>query len=254
MSINPVRFDLINNAKDSLRHAVKHLTEPGGPAPEDLKYAIRDVAHVVELLLKERLRREHDVFVYQHIDKYKSKDAKTIDTGTAITRLLMLCNVRLSDADKNTIEACRSIRNDIEHYQFTMDIKAARGVIGRMLSFIFGFSREYLDLNLEAEFKKDDSWKALIDIYEFWEAHGKTLEAQLVEKDIPYCDCPACSAGTFDLEAMQCLLCGHRDQEVECESCHDTVWESEVETFDEEDRSFTICKDCIESMRADQEY
>jgi len=48
MKPNETKFDLINNAKDSLIHAVEHLTNPNGIKARDLKYAIRDVVHVVE--------------------------------------------------------------------------------------------------------------------------------------------------------------------------------------------------------------
>lgn len=75
MAKNPIKFDLINNARSSLIHAVGHLINPDGVTEHDLKYAIRDVAHVVELLLKERLRRIHEAFVWQDVDKYPSSKA-----------------------------------------------------------------------------------------------------------------------------------------------------------------------------------
>jgi len=249
-----VQFNLINNAKDSLKHAIGHLTTGGGPKPEDLKYAIRDVAHVIELLLKERLNRIHPAFVYQNVDKFKALDAKTVDTETAITRLLTLANVVLNKAALNTIKACRRVRNDIEHYEFEFDLKEAQGIIGRMLSFIFDFSRQYLSLDLEVEFRKDDSWKGLIDIYEFWEAHAATLEKQLLEQNIPYCECPSCGAATFDLGKSKCLLCEHTDEQIECEACGETIWVSESEMFggmdgDEDsgvyEYEITVCQECI---------
>jgi hypothetical protein len=56
MTNESIKFDLINNAKDSLNHAVEHLTNSDGVKAGDLKRAIRDVAHAIELLLKERLQ------------------------------------------------------------------------------------------------------------------------------------------------------------------------------------------------------
>jgi len=58
MTIISIKFDLINNAKDSLHHAVEHLTDPDGIQGSDLKIAIRDIGHVIELLLK-----RHHAFV-----------------------------------------------------------------------------------------------------------------------------------------------------------------------------------------------
>jgi ribosomal protein L37E len=255
MPTKRTEFNLINNARDSLDHAVEHLSNPDGIQARDLKLAIRDVAHVVELLLKERLKNTHTAFMYQSIDKYKSKGAFTVDTKTAINRLLTICNIALDDSAKKTIEACRDIRNDIEHYQFIMDPKEARGIIGRMLSFIFDFSKRYLNLDLEEEFRADDRWKSLVEIYAFWEAHGKVIERQLAEQDKPHCGCPSCSADTFDISSSECLLCGHVDEETQCYSCGEPVWLSQAHKIQEVDvdpetgpyeHEIIICDECFE--------
>lgn len=68
---NKIRFNLVENAKDSLAHAVEHLTGPEEPTPGDLKRAILDVAQVVELILEERVHRTHRAFIWENIDKYR---------------------------------------------------------------------------------------------------------------------------------------------------------------------------------------
>ena len=90
-----MKFNLIENAKDSLAHAVEHLTGSEKPAPSDLKRAILDVAHVVELLLKERVRRIHRAFIWENIDKYPSLKAQIIGTDKAVSRLLNLQGIVL---------------------------------------------------------------------------------------------------------------------------------------------------------------
>lgn len=258
-----IKFNLINNAKDSLGHAVEHLTNPKGIKPSDLKIAIRDVAHVIELLLKERLSRIHPAFIWLDIDKYPSNEVKTIGVEKAVMRLLKLGGIVFSDDSIKTIKACRKIRNSIEHYEFELEEKEAKVIIGRMLSFIFDFSKRYLELDLEKEFRNDSSWEGLIDMYEFWEAHSATLEKQLSEQDKPICACPSCSADTFDLSKGECALCGHREEQIKCEGCGNWVWESESENFggmhgDEEsgmfEYSITLCKDCIKKEDEFQEY
>lgn len=256
MPINPIKFDLINNAKDSLHHAVKHLTDPEGIQGRDLKVAIRDIAHVIELLLKEKLRRIHPAFIYQDIDKYQSPEATTITTDKAIERIFKFAGIVLGEDSKRTITSCRKIRNAIEHYEFELNPKEAKGVIGRMLSFIFDFSKKYLELDLEGEFRKDDTWKALIEIYEFWEAHAATIEKRLSEENKAIDECPSCGAATFDLSESKCLLCAHYEDQIECDRCHNLVWESDTQTFEgiegDEDSgayhySYTICNSCCEA-------
>jgi len=250
------KFDLIENAKDSLRHAIEHLTNIDGVQAGDLKRSIRDVAHVIELLLKERLRRIHPAFIWQNIDKYPSSMANTVSTVGAVERLLKLAGISLNEDSKKTITSCKKLRDNIEHYEFELDLKEVKAIIGRMLSFIFDFSKCHLNLDLEQEFRDDETWKELIEIYEFWEAHSKVLEKQLSSQNIPVCDCPSCGAGTFNVSDGECALCSHHEEQIECEGCKNLVWESEAETFggldgDEDtgvyEYSITLCKSCIEA-------
>jgi len=258
MKNKKIRFNLIENAKDSLAHAVEHLTGPEKPTPGDLKRAILDVAHVIELILKECVRRIHRAFIWENVDKYPSLKAQTIGTDKAVSRLLNLEGIALTKDSKKTLLTCRRIRNFIEHFEFEIELKEARAIVGRMLSFIFTFAKSHLELDLETDFKEDDRWSELIQIYEFWEAHSTALERQLSEEGTPVCDCPSCDATTFDLSVMECIFCGHREEQIECDICHETVWETDTETFDlvEADRepeSVTVCQTCIERSQAEED-
>ncbi len=252
-------FDLINNARDSLNHAVEHLTGPNEIEAGDLKRAIRDVAHVIELLLKERLRRVHPAFIWEKIDKYPSTEAYIINTNSAVRRLVRLANLSFTEDSRKTISACKKIRDSIEHYEFRLDFAEARGIIGRMLSFIFDFSKNHLGLDLETEFRADDRWGKLIEIYEFVEAHGDLLEKHLSENNKYTRDCPWCGAMTFDVTESKCVLCGHAEPLVQCSACEEWVLESEIESHVEVDydmegptsaTSFTICERCIDEYEA----
>lgn len=248
-----IKFSLIDNAKDSLCHAVEHLTNPDGIAPTDLKHAIRDVAHVVELLLKERLHQIHPVFIWENIDKYPSKNANTVRIDVAMERLLKLAGIVLTEDHKKTISACKKIRNSIVHYEFEIDEKEGKVIIGRLLSFVFGFSKQYLGLDLEKEFRSDDRWRFLLDLWWFWDAHSAALEKELSEQGKPIWECPSCHAVTFDISESECLLCGHSDELIECDMCNNAIFESETETIREiEGDSYTICKDCIERIDKDR--
>ena len=86
-----IEFDLLNNAKDSLRQAVELLAfKDIGSNHARLKHAITASAHCIELLLKERLRRVNPAFVWENVDKYPSLEARTVTVDTAISRLSRL--------------------------------------------------------------------------------------------------------------------------------------------------------------------
>jgi len=248
-------FDLITNARDSLAHAVSHLAGPDGNSPANLKIAVREVAQVVELLLKERLRRVHPAFAWENVDKYPSREATTIGTQKAVERLASICNIHLSPGARESIRACRRLRNDIEHYEFNLEEKQAQGIIGRLLSLIFDFSNHHLGLDLEAEFRQDHRWKALVDIFEFWEAHGSAIAKSLQEAKRDVMDCPSCGAPTFDREDQKCGLCGHKEELFECENCRKLFLESDVSSLSlDEHGEITLCHSCEGRDEGDIDY
>jgi len=253
------KFDLLENARDSLSHAVEHLTKADSPSGKDLKRIILDVSHVVELILKERLRKIHPAFIWVNIDKFPSSSSQIVGTEKAINRLLNLEGIALPEESIKTLRICRKIRNSIEHFEFEIEIKKARIVVGRMLSFIFSFAKYHLGLDWENDFKKDRKWNALLSIYEFWEAHSETLEKQLMEDGEDICECPSCGAFTYNLSTPECALCGHFEERVICENCNEEFWESETETFEGVDGDesgvyefrFTTCRNCLEKQIAE---
>ncbi len=255
-------FSLIENARSSLQHAVEHLTKIEVANNYDIKFAIRDVTHVVELLIKEYLQRIHPSLIWQDVDKYPSLEANIVSLGKAAKRIVNIGEIRLSDESQKTIQTCKKIRDKIEHFECTFDQKEAKVVIGRMLAFIFDFSKKYLNLELESDFRADDTWDSLISMYEFWSAQKDIIEKRMKEQGICVYICPMCGADTFDVNEKECNLCGHKEDFVECDICHEEYFESETEIerevdYDEEGvsfaREFRICENCREkaSMNID---
>ena len=212
MSVRKViEFDLLNNAKDSLRQAVELLAfEEIGSDNARLKHAITASAHCIELLLKERLRRINPAFVWENVDKYPSLKARTVTGETAIHRLKSIGHVSFSADDERNLESLRNTRNAIEHYEWRTSEKEAKVIVGNALSFAFSFARDELGMNLENDFKHDDTWKMLLDaVYDFARSHGKRLEARLRARGgFPQC-CDECGELTVPMDGGSCELCGH---------------------------------------------
>jgi hypothetical protein len=205
------QFDLMANATDSLRQAVELLAWKNiGNDFARLKHAITNVAHAIELLLKERLRRVNPAFVWENVDKYPSLEARTVTVETAISRLNNICNVSLSNKDKDILRSLRRTRNAIEHYEWVTTEKEAKVIVGSALSFAFSFSAEYLDTDLTDVFKQDDTWQVFIDdLPDFVRAHGERLESILrMQGDFPTC-CDTCGELTIPRHGGSCSLCGH---------------------------------------------
>ena len=151
-----IEFDLLSNAVDSLLHAIDHIAPMGDEAvAKDYKQAILAVAHAVELLLKERLRREHPALIWRNVDKYPSLDAQTVTVDEAIARLESICGVKISDEDRSAIRSSKLLRNSIQNTTgFSTTEKAARKSIGKMLAFIPEFSDKELAHPIREDLKR----------------------------------------------------------------------------------------------------
>ena len=206
-----IQFDLLANARDSLRQAVELLAwKDIGSDHARLKHAITNAAHSIELLLKERLRQVNPALVWENVDKYPSLEARTVTVDTAISRLKNIGGITFTDNDAKNLRSLRTTRNAIEHYEWRTTEKEAKIIVGNALSFAFSFAVEQLGTDLAADFKRDDTWRALIDeLNDFVRAHGARIEANLIEKsEFPTC-CDACGELTVPMRGGSCELCGH---------------------------------------------
>jgi len=157
-----IKFDLLTNAKDSIRQAVELMAwKEIGTEHGRLKHAITHAAHAVELLLKERLRRENEALLWENVDKYPSLEARTVSVDTAVSRLRKIAKIDITDGDVDIIRSLRRTRNAIEHYEWETTEGEARLIVGNALSLAFSFAQDHLGTDLSKDFKSDDTWRAL---------------------------------------------------------------------------------------------
>lgn len=201
---------MLANALDSLYHALDHLVPPGDQAvAKDYKRAILDVSHVVELLLKERLHREHPALIWRKVEAYPSLDAQTVTVDEAIARLDSICDVQISDEDRAAINASKRLRNSIQHFRLSVTEKEARVVIGKMLAFILDFSERELQHSIRRDLQRDDRMQELLSIGEFYQAYYAKVEVEMRRRDKFTEECAECELPSFDLRTGVCEVCGH---------------------------------------------
>ena len=208
-AVTVLQFDMLNNARDSLAHAVHLLAWDDGPPSNRYKHAILSVFHCAELLLKERLRRILPALAWENIDQYPSLSARTVGIEKALARLSVIGGVVVQDEDRATLSACRNLRNAIQHHEFKIQEKEAKVLLGKLLSFVFSFSSTQLSTNLEEQFKEDDTWLMLVgQLYEFANEHGPRISELMIKLGGPVGSCSHCGQDTVDLIFERCSLCG----------------------------------------------
>lgn len=79
--------------------------------------------------------------------------------------------------------------------------------MGNALSFALGFAEEHLGIDLSADYRKDDTWRMLIEqAQEFAQAHSTRIATKAPNAFLMRCDQCETEAVT---SAGSCLLCGH---------------------------------------------
>jgi hypothetical protein len=209
-----IEFDLLTNALDSIDHAIELVAwgEQGNQSEaRRLKQAIQSIAHGVELMLKERLKRIHPSLLWESVDKYPNLNARTITAEGAMTRLVNIGGLKFEPTDIELIRSLRATRNAIEHHAWTTTKQEADAIIGKALEFTLHFSKSELAYDFFGyRTRKDDSLQALVKSNAFLaEAMTLRLTPTGIDTFSQPRVCSFCRAKAVDPATAACRLCGH---------------------------------------------
>lgn len=250
------RFELhlFDNGIDSIKEGINCFID-GREESRKFKYAVLNIYHGVELILKERLARIHPLLIYTNIDADNVRDTNTVSLGQIIKRLR---NTGI-DLDKDFIETIKTIqtfRNCIQHYKFELDVSKVEVLIGKVIKQIIPFLEEELDFKLQDELD-EDIYKVLLRAVYSYEERLKLANKRIAEllslrpKDqldyekhiCPYCDEEAVviSLGDRDLW-VTCQFCRERSFVNRCERCENVI------LLDSENYSPIYCDNCLDYL------
>lgn len=206
-----IRFTMIDNAQDSLSHAIELLAwKDIASDASRLKQAILSTAHAVELILKERLSHTNPSLIWEDVDKYPRIDARTVGVDRAVSRLRKISGVSISPEDEQLITSLRNTRNAIEHFEWQTSHSEAKLIIGNAISFCLTFAQEHLGRDFAYSFKRDDTWMQLIsELTEFSRSHGQRIQAKIQAQGVSVERCSYCSNQTVPIQGGACEVCGH---------------------------------------------
>lgn len=211
-----IDFDLLTNATDSISQAISLLAWKDEPDDaRRLKQAILAIAHGVELLLKERLRRVDPVLIWENVDKFPSLSARTVTVDAALNRLVRIGGLESLARDSDLITSLRDTRNAIEHYTWTTTKAEAGLIIGQALGFALHFARDELGYDFFGyETRKDDTFQLLLEsnphfAKAFTDRYEKTAKARSESNLL----CEYCHTLAVNPSTGACRLCGHWNRE-----------------------------------------
>lgn len=237
-----MELGLFENAITSIVHGLDHYVE-GLKDPINYKFAVLHVAQGIELLLKERLAREHPVLIYEKVER---PGGRTVDFDGARERLLNICNVSLAKY-QNGLQALKKARNEIEHHKVTLPKSQAAALIGSNVPFLVEFLAAEFDTQLKDELS-EETWQELLAIEQVYSLAKEKADQEIesvrrAEREGDYCpvwSCGICGeqyvvesdeGGEHRLPQAKCLLCNHLSELKTCWKCGELFpeddWEAE---------------------------
>lgn len=207
-----VEFNLLSNATDSIESAIE-LIAWGNEMVEAsrLKQSIQSIAHGIELLLKERLRRVHPALLWENVDKYPSLNSRTVNSDSALTRLINIAGLKFPKEDIELIRSLRTTRNAIEHYAWKTTKNEAERIVGQSLAFALDFSAKQLQHSFFGYHnRKDDTFETLLSTNAaFANAINEREKFTIDAHDRATGICSFCRSVAIDHNTGACTICGH---------------------------------------------
>ena len=156
-----LRLSLLENAYDSLNDSLENA-DLAQEHTRRWKLAIFLLVHSLELLMKERLRREHRLLVFGNVDK----PGHTVSMEVALARLQTL-GVGIDANDQHAIRTAIGWRDRIAHYEVELTIDDAQSIYALLFEFLHSFHRRELGEDLHAHISEQNWWKEaqLIELF-----------------------------------------------------------------------------------------
>lgn len=219
------RLDLLKNSISYFKEGVNYA-QHAEQDTESWKFAIVHTVQSMELAFKEYLRRIHPAFIWESVDRPE----KTISFKGALARLRnpQIGGLAISDSEKAKIEKAYDLRNELAHFEFNHEHEHIELKFAEIFGFMVFFYRTHLKLETD-EFVDEAEHQQVLQMVK---AREELLEkARAYVKDMSFHEkwcCPACDEVTFVLAEEQCCLCHHKERIVECATCSQDNFESEI--------------------------
>jgi ribosomal protein S27AE len=159
-------LNLLENAIDSFNEALRNYQE-GEINFKSYKFAILNFSHFIELLLKHYVSRAHPLLIYKNPFSDKIKQQSTIGLWEAV-QFIKNEEKTISKDFESDLKWIKKLRNEIEHYEFKMELSEVKETIGRLTKAIIEFIETYIeDMDLETYVHPDnmETFEILADEY-----------------------------------------------------------------------------------------
>lgn len=246
------KLDLRGNAIDSLNEGLRRFVEARDEDERAFKFAVLHLAHFLELLLKHAVVRRHPLLVYEKPASRNLHKERTIGLWDAV-QTLRNAGVEFDQDLIVDLEWLKRVRNDIEHFEFDMDIRDVRASLGRILratdQFLLSAGLEPLSSLIETDSAK--VLDELLDEYKERLANAKAdarKESEEAEYRCELTGCTYCGGSAVAVRrsaVIHCYFCEEEEPLRQCVICDQTYRDHETSVWnDEHEETDYACEYC----------
>lgn len=204
---------LLENAADSLNESLRRVRDATRDDARPYKFAVLHFTHAIELLFKHHVAQAHPLLIYRNPFSKNLAKEPTIGLWDAV-QFFQNEERALTKETLADLKWIKDLRNNIEHYKFEMDPRAARLAIGRLIRALNEFHEEndFTELATLIESDCRPTYDKLASEYK-----QKLHEAQRSAED------------ATELQPQRCMACGEHatmvfegDKLLRCHFCDST--------------------------------
>lgn len=208
-----VEFTLLENGLDFIWSALVGLGS--NPDEKQLKYAILHLSSGVELLLKERLRREHWSLVFDkpenaNRNRYETGDFSSVSFQSSLKRVVEICSINITEEQKKRVTTLRDKRNRLEHFGIVDTVEALTSDAAAALGFVIDFVDSQLSSSLGPSETKtlENIRKKLSDFKVFVKGRLAAIHDSVISANGPVKTCPSCDQRALIIShGVKCVFC-----------------------------------------------
>jgi hypothetical protein len=205
--VKKLEMDLRDNAYDFVNESLR-AAQRAEQFARAWKFAIVHIVQAIELVLKERLRQEHPVLVWENVDRQKH----TVSLTLAVSRITGALSIQLTAREMDAINKARRWRDLMIHYEFALDVQEAKAIYARLFEFVTAFHAEHLGGELHAHIS-EELWAKEAELIDFFRSEFVTYNGIQVHKTIPrqILDAQAIASYTVDGQRFTRIAYGSED-------------------------------------------
>ena len=211
-----LEYSLLENGLDFISSALKHLKNR--PTKRELKYAVLHLSAGIELILKERLKREHWSLVFDKPElaikqAYDTGDFSSVSFKASLDRLINISGIKFEEKQKMRLMRFRDMRNRFEHFGIVDSTEAVTASAAAALAILLDFIKNHLEIQTMEQNDQillDEIRSELSEFKEFVRKRWRLIESEVKSARTAVIICPRCGqAAAVAHEGATCLFCGY---------------------------------------------